>query len=1162
MRRDATDPGRALLARDPDIRRHVRRSTIAAVPLALLVAAQAFGLAAMVVALAQHGRFDSQAAAAFVVAAAARGALSWWLERAGRRAAAAAIGRLRAQVVADASLLSAAQPGTLRPGEVVADAVTQLPAIEQYVGRFLAGGPIAGATTLIVLLAVASTDLLSAALLAPTVPLLGLFMWLVGVEAGAVAERRLASLQLLGAHLLDVLRGLVDLRAHGRAAFQRSQVRAAARAYRRETMATLRSAFVSGLVLELIAMLGTALVAVFGGVRLAEGGGTLAAILPALILAPELYAPIRRLGAGYHDAADARAALSRLAAVRAAAADARTPGMTDGPPSPLAGTSDLTLAGLTVAGAPGRPARLAGLTATLPAGSTTALAGPSGAGKSTLTAVLLGLLAPTDGCVRSGGVDLSSVDLARWRRSAAWVPQDPTLIAGTLADNVRLAAPTASEDQVRAALTEAGLGTLLAELPEGLSTPLGEGGAQLSSGELRRLALARALVTDATLLVLDEPTAQLDELTAARLLETLDRVRRGRTTVLITHDPLAMRHADQVLHLEGGELVHSEVLRRLSAASVAVPPAAGQAPAPAPLPELRLAPAPRRPTLRTALRMIAPERHSRVATEIRRAVALGGLSAIAAVAVLTLSGGLIVQAATQPPVLALTVVIVTVRMFSILRAVTRYGERLMSHDAALRILEQVRVRIFTHISRHVPGRWSDRSSEALDRAVGDVDRAADLLIRVLVPGAAAVMAGAVTTLVAAIVSIPAGLLVGAATLAMGLTLSRVGLSAGAALADAEPARTALAQQLLTALDASRELQLSGRTAVVVEQIAARGRALDRAAARHGSRTAALGGLTGAGAAGAATAMAALLAPVVAQDTLGAPYSGPLAAALVLGTMAVIERLEGLAEAGLATPAATAAVGRLAPALLEVDEDDGAGQADRCLTWLGGRPTLRAEGIALQRGGRPVLREVSISVEPGEVVALTGESGSGKSTLLLVLAGLLTPEAGEVHLATTRLSRLSDAARSGRVLLVPSAPHLFGGTLAANLRLAAPEAADPELVAALRAVGLGDWFAELPDGLDSLLGEGGAMLSGGQRQRIGLARAVLAPAPLVLLDEPASHLPEADAEAALRAVLTAQPGRGGIVVSHRGVERSLARREIRLSRRMAPASASAEAVHSA
>lgn len=1151
MRRPATDPGRELLARDPGIQRHVRRSAIAAGPLALLVAAQGYGLAAMVVALAQHGRFDSRAAAAFVVAAAARGVLNWWLERAGRRAAADAIGRLRQELIADAAHLSAARPGALRPGEVAADVVQQLPAIESYVGKFLAGGPIAVVTTVVVLVAVFLTDHLSAFLLAPTVPLLGVFMWLVGSEAGRIADQRLASLQQLGAHLLDVLRGLVDLRAHGRAAFQRSQVRAAARIYREQTMGTLRTAFLSGLVLELIAMLGTALVAVFGGVRLAQGAADLAAILPALVLAPELYAPIRRLGAGYHDAADARAALTRLAAVAQAAEEAPLAGTPGGAPAPHALDAPLRLVDVTVAGGDERPNRLSSVTAELLPGTTTALVGPSGAGKSTLAHLVLGLLPPTEGQVLAGDTSLQSVDLSGWHARAAWVPQDPVLLPATLRDNARLAAPAADDAAVLDALRDAGLAPLVADLPDGLETRLGEGGARLSSGELRRLALARAILAGAELLVLDEPTAQLDALTAGGLLRTLAELRRDRITLLITHDPELAATADQVLHLAEGRIVRVErtegfavpaggcAQRRRSAdvaeAAAAVEPAAVPA-------------APVRPSLRTALRLVAPERGARVWRQVAAAIALGMLSAVAAVAVLALSGGLIVEAATKPPVLALTAVIVMVRMFSIMRAITRYGERLQSHDAALKILETVRVRVFEHVSRHVPGKWSDRTSAAFDGAVGDVDRAADLLIRVVVPGAAAITAIAVAALVAAVFSVPAAALIAGGCLVLGTVAGALARQAGAALADTEPVRAELARDVVTALDAGPELLLSGRTDDQRARVAARSSLLERASAAHGTRGAMLGAVVAVGAAGLAAAMAFVLAPAVAAGDLVGSYSGPFAAALVLGALAAAERLEGITEAGMALPGATAAVARLAPALLEVGDDaDDAAPLRPTREWLGGRAVLVAEHVAVDRGRRPVLRDVSMAVEPGEIVSVMGESGAGKSTLLLVLAGLLAPAAGAARLGPRNLTAMSDGERSGRVLLVPSAPHLFGGTLAANLRLAAPEATDGDLHRALAAVGLGEWASALPNGLETVLGEGGATASGGQRQRLGLARAILSPAPLVLLDEPASHLPEADAIAALRAVLRARPGRSAVLVSHRAAERRLATREVVLDR---------------
>ncbi len=216
--------------------------------------------------------------------------------------------------------------------------------------------------------------------------------------------------------------------------------------------------------------------------------------------------------------------------------------------------------------------------------------------------------------------------------------------------------------------------------------------------------------------------------------------------------------------------------------------------------------------------------------------------------------------------------------------------------------------------------------------------------------------------------------------------------------------------------------------------------------------------------------------------------------------------------------------------------------------------LVAEHIAVNRGQRSVLRDVSVDVEPGEVVSVVGESGAGKSTLLLVLAGLLPSSGGTTRLGPRDLKAMDDAERSARILLVPSAPHLFGGTLAANLRLAAPLATDLDLHRALVLVGLGEWYSALPNGLDTVLGEGGATASGGQRQRLGLARAILSPAPLVLLDEPASHLPEADAFAALRAVLRARPGRTAVLVSHRAAERRLATREVVLERGTVGASA--------
>ena len=1211
------DPGELLLRQDPAIRRHLRRASLAAAPTAALVVVQGLALAAVVVAVAQRGEFASAWAAALLGAATARGGLGWWLERSGRRAAAEAIGRLRDHVVGSAATLAATTPGALRAGEIATDVVQGLPPIESYVGRFLSARPAAGAITIAVLITMLVLDPVSAFVIAPTIPVLGVFMWLIGTESQAAADQRLASLHLFGAHLLDVLRGAVDLRAHGRAAHQRTQVALAAAAYRKGTMETLRSAFLSGLVLELVAMLGVALVAVFGGVRLAQGGAELAAVLPALVLAPELFGPMRRLGAGYHEAADARSALARLAEVHAAAAAAPVPGTPGGPVAPRPSDGRIVLDDVWVDGGD-RGARLRGASLTLAPGEVTALVGESGAGKSTLALVALGLLAPSRGTVRAGslrgrapagsarlderaddrgetaGVDLATVDLDGWRARCAWVAQDPVLLPASLRDNARLAAPTADDAAVRSALAAAGLGGLLAELPGGLDTPLGDGAVRLSSGELRRLALARVVLSDADLIVLDEPTAQLDALTAERLLGTVEQLCAGRTTLLITHDRDVARAADRIVTLDDGRVTRVEAgtrnhgLATAARVALAAPPAnavASRAPAsvgslPAipsdgPAAAARgLTAADPRMKLRTALRLIAPPKSDPSHRLAWRAVLLGSASAIAAVAVLALSGGLIVEAAHQPPVLELTIVIVLVRTFSILRAVGRYGERLASHDAALRALERVRVQVFTHVARRVgagappnPSAGgqakpaSTSATSALDRAAGDVDRAADLLVRVVVPAVSSVAAITLAVLVGAIVDPAAAALIGLAAVVTGTGLARLALAAGRSQAGAHATRAALVERTVTALDAGTELLLAGRTADQRASIASVAADLDTADARHGTRAAALAGLLAVGSALTVVLLAALLAPSVGDGSL----SGPLAAALMLGGLAAIDRLEGLTEAGLALPGATAAVARLAPALLEVIVDDEPGvdrAGDSAATGrsetargsdvprrpVAGAPALTVRGLAIERGGRHVLRDASLTVQPGERVAITGESGSGKSTLVHAIAGLLDASGGDV-LVGGRPSTLGGSAererRSPDVLLVPSAPHLLGGSIAANLRLAAPDATDRDLHRALAAVGLDDWVGGLPDGLDTRLGDAGVTASGGQRQRLGLARAYLSPAGVVLLDEPASHLPERDALDALRAVVGARPGRAAIVVSHRASERRIASREVRL-----------------
>ena len=435
--------------------------------------------------------------------------------------------------------------------EVATAAVSGLDALETTFARYLPQVVLAVTIPLAVLVFVATIDPLSAALMLLTLPLVPVFMWLIGRYTEQRAREHWQTLALLATHFLDVVRGLPTLRAFNRGEAQAAQIRVVSEEYRRSTMATLRVAFLSGTVLELAATLGIALVAVTVGVRLVDGGIGFEAGLTVLVLTPELYLPLRSLAAQFHASADGLAVSKRLldlvdveVTARAGAAAA---------PSPR--RASVRLEGVSFA-YPTRPALvLDELDLELRPGETVALVGPSGGGKSTIASLLLLLAEPGSGRVTVGEVDLAGCAAESWRARIAWVPQEPTLFRGSIADNIRLGVPAAGDRDVRAAAVRAGAHAFVLALPEGYDTVVGEGGRPLSAGELQRIALARAFLRDAELVILDEPTANLDPASAALVSEAVERLRAGRTVLLIAHRPELAARSDRIVQLQDGRLV-------------------------------------------------------------------------------------------------------------------------------------------------------------------------------------------------------------------------------------------------------------------------------------------------------------------------------------------------------------------------------------------------------------------------------------------------------------------------------------------------------------------------------------------------------------------------------------------------------------------------------
>jgi ATP-binding cassette, subfamily C, bacterial CydD len=535
---------------------------------AMLAADAALGLAAALLVLAQAILIATVAARGFEGAAleevrvplvlliavvAARAATAWGFETVGRRAATRVLSSLRLELV---ERRLRAQPAALdgaASAEVATTAVAGAGALEATFARYLPQVVLAVVVPVAVLVLVAAIDLISAGVMLLTLPLVPVFMWLVGRYTERRTGERWQALTLLAAHFLDVVRGLPTLRAFNRSRPQAERIAEVGDLYRRTTMRTLRVAFLSGAVLELAATLGIALVAVTIGVRLVGGGLGLQAGLTVLVLAPELYLPLRNLAAQFHASADGRAAAARLLDLIDAAPVTRSGRVA--PHSPAAVPVRFEAVSFSYPSRPG--AVLEAVSLELAPGEAVALVGASGAGKSTIAALLLRLLEPTSGRVTVGAVDLARCDAQAWRTQLAWVPQRPTLFRGTVSDNVRIGDQGIGEEQVRAAAALAGADPFIRKLPLGYDTVVGDGGRPLSAGEIQRVALARAFLRDAPLVILDEPTANLDPESAELVGNAVERLRAGRTLLLAVHRPGLAARADRVLRLEAGRIVEA-----------------------------------------------------------------------------------------------------------------------------------------------------------------------------------------------------------------------------------------------------------------------------------------------------------------------------------------------------------------------------------------------------------------------------------------------------------------------------------------------------------------------------------------------------------------------------------------------------------------------------
>lgn len=1089
-----------------------------------LLIAQAMLIAEVVVGAFQHGLSVAELRTPLVllaIVACGRALVSWLTELAAHRASAAVKSELRGRLLERSVALGPGWLSGQRTGSLVALATRGVDALDDYFSRYLPQLGLAVVVPVAVLARIVTEDWVSAAIIVGTLPLIPVFMVLIGWATQSRMDRQWQLLSRLSGHFLDVVAGLPTLKVFGRAKAQAESIKRITGEYRQATMRTLRIAFISSFALELLATLSVALVAVTIGMRLVHGEMDLYIGLVVLVLAPEAYLPLRQVGAQYHAAAEGLAAAEEIFAVLET-------------PVPASGTGAVPTGGVVFQGVtvqyPGRSEdAVSDVSFAVEPGETVALVGPSGAGKSTLLNALLGFVRPTEGRVRVGGTDLADVDLEQWRSRVAWVPQRPHLFAGTITENVRLARPDADDTAVRGALGDAGALEFVDGLPQGAETVLGEDGAGLSAGQRQRLALARAFLADRPVLLLDEPTAALDGATEAEVVKAVRRLAVGRTVLLVVHRPALLEVADRVVRLEmadpamGTEAPAFRASVEAGATTSEARPIEAGAPAQDETGTTDLTTGARGVLAR--VRAMSGPRRSRLAL----ALLLGSLALGSAVGLMATSGWLISRASQQPPVLYLMVAVTATRAFGIGRAVFRYAERLVSHDAVLRMLADTRVAVYRRLERLAPaGLRRTRRGDLLSRLVADVDALQDYWLRWLLP------AGSAAIVSAAAVGFTAWLLPEAGVaLAVGLLAAGVGvpLVTGAVARRAErrlsPARGVLATRVTDLLTGTAELTVAGALPARTAEARRADGTLTRIASRAATATALGDGLTAllSGLTVAATALVG--AQAVAAGRLG----GVAMAVVVLTPLAAFEAVLGLPLAVQYRQR----VRRSAERVYEVlDAPEPVREPERPRQAPASPFPVALKGLTARHEGqdRDALDGLDLTLDQGRRIAVVGLSGSGKTTLAQVLLRFLDVDAGSYTLAGVDAYALDGDDVRRLVGLCAQDAHLFDSSVRENLLLARKDVTEDDLRDALARARLLDWADSLPDGLDTLVGEHGARLSGGQRQRLALARALLADFPVLVLDEPAEHLDLPTADALTADLLAATEGRTTLLITHR------------------------------
>ena len=1074
-----------------------------------------------------------------------RGAFEHWRTVTAHETAARVQKKLRRAIYDKIAALGPGAVGQQRSGALTLSLIDGVEQLETYFGQFLPQFLIALLTPILIFAVIAFIDVPVAAVL--------LVFAVIALFAPALwhkrdvknSQGRQEAYATFAAEFLDSIQGLATLKAFGQSKARADKLEVEAHDLFRRTMWVLGTNVLARGITDSAIACGAAAALALGAWRVEAGAMPLASLLIILMLGVEIFRPMRELRTVLHQGMVGMSAAQGIYRIL----DDR-PLVADAPATALARPLDPTIAFEAVRFRyPGtRRAVHDGLGFRAEVGERIGLVGPSGGGKSSIVRLLLRFYDPDAGTIRLGGHDLRQLSFAQIRSLISVVSQDTFLFHGSVEDNIRMGRPEASTAEVEAAAKAANIHDFVQALPQGYQTVVGEKGIKLSGGQRQRVAIARALLRDTPILVLDEALSAVDAENEAVIQQALDKLMRGRTTLVLAHRLSSVIDCDRILVLDGGRVVESgkhEALMqaggvyarlmaeqaRESAAAVMIDaePASAIVERVADLPGgavkavtegiikaeglgwLQLVAA--------LMAMIMPWKGKLAATfvlGVLRVLAFIGVGVLSALAVLALKHG-------QPYggwLWALAIV-------APLSGALHWLESWLAHDMAFRLLSEMRIDVFRKLDALAPAYLvRRRTGDLMALATHDVELVEYFFAHTVAPAFVAVLVPAVVlaALIATSPWLAAALLpflvaVGLSPFLMRGRVDRLG----------SEAREAAGELGAFAVDSVQGLG----EIVAFQQERARGQRLDALSERYirlrlpffselTLQHSLLEVFTGLGGLAVVVTGAAL-----ANHRMLDPGMLPL---LTILAMAAFLPVSEIAQIGRQLADTLGAARRIYGLANEpVPVRDGPGVPDRQ-----GAAALALEGVSFAYPGqsRRALSEISFGIPAGKTLALVGTSGAGKTTTAQLLMRFWDPDGGRITLnsADLRDYGLDDLRR--RIALVAQDTYLFNDTLRSNILIARPEASEAELTAAVEHASLGDLVEALPDGLETTVGERGTSLSGGQRQRVAIARAFLKDAPVLILDEATSHLDAVNEQAVRRALDLLQADRTTIVIAHR------------------------------